>query len=156
MFYHFSGLHTPWLHSRSIQTVTLYSKMCQMVYALPSVKWLLDCFTLGHTKLMLCFTDQLPSQGDPAGREKLKKVCYETICITKITMIAKYLEDTTSVHSQLANSTFLSHICNASVLNNSNSLNFIKLIFSHSYNELTASSAIFPSHYNNHMIYIFI
>ena len=37
------------------------------------------------------------------------KVYRETICITKITMIAKYLEDTTSVHSQLANSTFLSH-----------------------------------------------
>ena len=39
----------------------------------------------------------------------LQKVYYETTCITKITMIAKYLEDTTSVHSQLANSTFLSH-----------------------------------------------
>ena len=27
---------------------------------------------LGHTKLMLCFTEYLPSQGDPAGREKNK------------------------------------------------------------------------------------
>ena len=52
------------------------------------------------------FTDYLPTQGDPASREKIKiKVYYEMICITKITMIAK----TTSVHSQLANSTFLSH-----------------------------------------------
>ena len=49
---------------------------------------------------MLCFTDYLPSQGDPAGREKIKiKVYHEMICITKITMTAKYLEDTTSVHS---------------------------------------------------------
>ena len=65
---------------------------------------------------MLCFTDYLPSKGDPAGREK-DKVYYEIICITKITMIAKYLEDT-SVHSQLANSTFLSHtlVCNAAIL----------------------------------------
>ena len=46
---------------------------------------------------MLCFMDYLPShdQGDPAGR---KKVHHEMICTTKITMIAKYLEDTTSVH----------------------------------------------------------
>ena len=59
---------------------------------------------------MLCFMDYLPSQGDPAGPEKIKiKVYYEMICITKITMIAKYLEDTTSVHSKLANSAFLSH-----------------------------------------------
>ena len=65
---------------------------------------------LGHTKLMLCFTDFLPYQDDPAGRKKIKiKVHHEMICITKITMIAKYLKDTTSVHSQLANSTFLSH-----------------------------------------------
>ena len=49
---------------------------------------------------MLCFTDYLPSQGDPAGQEKNKnKVYYETIYITKITMIAKYLEDTRSVYS---------------------------------------------------------
>ena len=34
--------------------------------------------------------------------EKIK-VHHETICITKITMIAKCLEDTTSVHSQLDN-----------------------------------------------------
>ena len=27
---------------------------------------------LAHTKLMLCFTDYLPSQGDPAGQEKNK------------------------------------------------------------------------------------
>ena len=53
--------------------------------------------------------DYLPSQGDPAGQEKIKiNVHHEMICITKITMIAKYLEDT-SVHSQLANSKFLSH-----------------------------------------------
>ena len=59
---------------------------------------------------MLCFTDYLYFQGDPAGWEKIEiKLYYETICITKITMIAKYLEDTTSVLSQLANSTFLSH-----------------------------------------------
>ena len=44
--------------------------------------------------------DYLPSQDDPAGREKIKmEVHYETVCITKITMIAKYLEDKTSVHS---------------------------------------------------------
>ena len=31
----------------------------------------------------------IPSHGDPAGREKIKiKVCYEMICIAKITMIA--------------------------------------------------------------------
>ena len=29
-------------------------------------------FYLGHTKLMLCFTDYLPSQGDLAGQEKIK------------------------------------------------------------------------------------
>ena len=52
--------------------------------------------------------DYLPSESDPAGREKIK-VYYEMICITKITMIGKYLEDTISVHSQLANCTFLSH-----------------------------------------------
>ena len=48
--------------------------------------------------------DYLPSEGDSAGQEKIKiKVYYEMICIvTKITMIAKYLEDmTTLVHSQL-------------------------------------------------------
>ena len=55
---------------------------------------------LGHIKLKLCFTDYLPSQGDPAGWKKIKiTVCHEAICITKITMITKYLEDTTSVHS---------------------------------------------------------
>ena len=52
----------------------------------------------------------LPSPGDLAGQEKIKiNVYHEIICITKITIIDKYLEDTTSVHSQLANSTFLSH-----------------------------------------------
>ena len=34
------------------------------------------CILLGHTKLMLCFTDYLPSQSDPAGREKNKNVNY--------------------------------------------------------------------------------
>ena len=38
---------------------------------------------------MLCFMYYLPSQDDQAGRENNKKVSYETICITKITMIAK-------------------------------------------------------------------
>ena len=39
---------------------------------------------------MLCFMDYLPSEGDQAGREKMKiKVYYKMICITKITMIAK-------------------------------------------------------------------
>ena len=48
---------------------------------------------------MLCLTDYLPSEGDPAGQGKIKiKVYYAIIYITKITMIAKYLEDT-SVHS---------------------------------------------------------
>ena len=28
--------------------------------------------SLGYTKLMLCFMDYLPSQGDPAGQEKIK------------------------------------------------------------------------------------
>ena len=50
---------------------------------------------------MLCFTDYLPSQSDPAGQEKISY--YEMICITKITMVAKYLEDKTSVDSQLVN-----------------------------------------------------
>ena len=54
---------------------------------------------------MLCFADYLPPQGDLAGWEKNKSL----LCITKITMIAKYLEDATSVYSQLANSAFLSH-----------------------------------------------
>ena len=53
--------------------------------------------------------DCLFSQGDPAGQERIKKVYREIIYITKITMIAKYLEDTTSTHNQLANSAFLSH-----------------------------------------------
>ena len=45
---------------------------------------------LGHTKLMLCFTDYLPFQGDPVRRKnKNKKAHHETIYITKI-MIAKY------------------------------------------------------------------
>ena len=40
--------------------------------------------------------DCLLSQGDPAGQEKIKIQVYQgIICITKITMIAKYLEDTT-------------------------------------------------------------
>ena len=52
---------------------------------------------------MLCFTDYLPFQSDPAGWEKIKiKIYYETICITKITMVAKYLEDTISLDSQLS------------------------------------------------------
>ena len=37
---------------------------------------------------MLCFMDYLPSQGDPAGQEKIK-IYYEMICITKITIVAK-------------------------------------------------------------------
>ena len=54
--------------------------------------------------------DYFPSQGDAAGQKKIKiKVYHVMICITKITMIAKYLENTTLIHSQLANSTFLSH-----------------------------------------------
>ena len=56
---------------------------------------------LSHTKLMLCFTDYLPSQSDPAGQEKTSY--YGMICITKITMVAKYLEDVKSVDSQLVN-----------------------------------------------------
>ena len=44
------------------------------------------------------------AEGNPAGQIKIKiRVYYETISITKITKIAKYLEDTTLVHSQLAN-----------------------------------------------------
>ena len=57
-------------------------------------------YFIGHTKLMLCFMDSLPSQGEPAGHEKRKiSIYYEMICTIKITMVAKYLEDTTSVHS---------------------------------------------------------
>ena len=49
---------------------------------------------------MLCFIDYLPSQGDPVGWKIIKlEVHHEMICITIIIMIAKYLEDTTSVHS---------------------------------------------------------
>ena len=67
-------------------------------------------------RLMLCFTDYVPSLSDPAGREKIKiKVSYEMICITKITMIAKYLKHTPSVH-------FLATHCHASVPNNSSSI----------------------------------
>ena len=36
-----------------------------------------------------------PSQGDPAGW-KNKYIYYVTICIIKITMVVKYLDDTTS------------------------------------------------------------
>ena len=66
--------------------------------------------SLGHAnKLILCFTDYLLSQGDLAGWEIIKiKVHHEMICITNITMIAKYLEDT-SVHGQLAKYTLLIH-----------------------------------------------
>ena len=47
---------------------------------------------------MLCFTDYLPSRVTRQTGKKIK-VYHETICITKITMTDKYLEDTTSVHS---------------------------------------------------------
>ena len=57
---------------------------------------------------MLRFTNYLPPQGKPGRLGKIK-VYHEMICIIEITMIAKYLEDTTSVHSQLANSTFIGH-----------------------------------------------
>ena len=63
--------------------------------------------------------DYLPSQDDPAGQEKNKsKSLYEIICITKITMIAKYLEDTTINSTNLH---FLATHYHASVLNNSSS-----------------------------------
>ena len=59
-----------------------------------------------HTKLMLCFTDYLPSEGDPAGREKIKiKLYYEMNCIITNIKSPRQLNIlkiyTTSVHSQL-------------------------------------------------------
>ena len=76
---------------------------------------------------MLCLTDYLPSQGDPAGRRKIKiQVYYETICITKITMVTKCLEDTTSAHGQLI-LYFLATHCNAYALNNRSSSIFINI-----------------------------
>ena len=95
------------------------------------------CFKLGHTKLMLCFTDCLPSQGDLAGWEKIKiKVYYETMCITKIAMVAKYLKDTTSVHSQLQLTLhFLATCCHVPVLDNSGSSIFINIqLYAHMMN----------------------
>ena len=55
-------------------------------------------FLLGCTKLMLCFMDYLPLQGDPAGWEKIK-VYHEINGIIEITMIAKYLEDIYNISS---------------------------------------------------------
>ena len=43
-------------------------------------------------------TNHSPSQGDLAGW-KNKNIYYVTICIIKISMVVKYLDDTTSVHS---------------------------------------------------------
>ena len=44
------------------------------------------------------------------AEKKIKmKLYYETICITKSTIVANYLEDTTPVHRQLAISALLSH-----------------------------------------------
>ena len=49
---------------------------------------MLKLLWLGHTQVILCFTDYLPPKGDPAGREKITmNVYYETIYITKITMV---------------------------------------------------------------------
>ena len=42
--------------------------------------------------------DYLPCEGDLAGWEKKIKVHYEIICITKIIMIAKYVEDATLIY----------------------------------------------------------
>ena len=67
-------------------------------------------------------------------------------------MIAKYLEDTTLVYSQLH---FLAIHCHASVLDNSSSLIFINT-FNFSYHELSAPSAIFAPHDSDHVVYIFI
>ena len=80
--------------------------------------------------------DYLPSQGDPAGWEinKNKKVYYEMICITKITMIVKYLEETTLVHGQLANSAFLSHTLYCFCSQQQQLLNFYKYLATHTMN----------------------
>ena len=49
---------------------------------------------------MLCFMDcYLLRVTWQIGKNNKINVYYEMICITKVTMIAKYLEDTTSVHS---------------------------------------------------------
>ena len=77
------------------------------------------------------------------------KVYFGMICITKITMIAKYLEDT-SVHSQLANSAFLATHCHAVTNSSSSFYKYLAIIQW----TIPASSAIFPSQYNNHVIYI--
>ena len=63
--------------------------------------------------------------GDPPCWEKIKiKVHYKAICITKIT---KYHKDTTSVHSQLVNSSFLSHKLSCLCPYQQQLLNFINL-----------------------------
>ena len=94
-------------------------------------------FKWGHTKLIWCFTDYLPSQDDPAGQKNIKVgVHHETICITKITMIAKYLEDATSVHNQLANSTFLSITLSCLCSWQQQLLNFYKYLATHTMNYL--------------------
>ena len=67
--------------------------------------------------------------GWPSKPEKIKiEVHHGTICIT---MIAKYPEDTTSVHSQLANSTSLSHTLSCLCSWQQQFLNFYKYLATH-------------------------
>ena len=82
------------------------------------------------------------------------KVHHETIYITKIIMIAKYLEYA-SVHSQLANSAFLSHTLSCLHSWQQQLLNFDKYLATHTMN-LPAASNIFASHDNDHVIYNYI
>ena len=51
--------------SLSIYIILIVSFTCDMY---------INLYALGHTKLMLCFTDYLPSQSDPAGREKINYI----------------------------------------------------------------------------------
>ena len=67
-------------------------------------------------------------------RKNKNKIHYELIYISKITMIAKYLQDTISVHSQLAISTFLSHTLSCLCSWQQQILNFYKYLATHKMN----------------------
>ena len=70
--------------------------------------------------------------GWPGRLGKIKiKIYYETISITKIAMVVKYLEDRTSVHSRLANSTLLSHTLSCLCFWQQQLLNFYEYLVTH-------------------------
>ena len=88
-----------------------------------------------------------------AGKIKIK-VHREMTCINKIIMIAKYLNNTTSVHSQRVNSTLLCHTLSYLCSWQQQLLNFYKYSTTHTMNY--HPFRLFASHDNDHMIYIFI